>query len=98
KGSRYLEGAGSDDLTLTRRLGNSLLTRLVNILFGTRYTDLCYGFNAIRIDRAAALALDVDGFEIETLIGIRAARAGLTVVEVPSWELNRIHGVSNLKT
>jgi hypothetical protein len=37
-----------------------------------------------------------DGFEIETLIHVRAARAGLVVAEVPSFEHSRIHGVSNL--
>jgi len=98
KGSRFLDGAGSDDLTLLRRAGNSVLTWLVNRLFGTPYTDLCYGFNAIRLDCVDVLALDVQGFEIETLIGIRAAKAGLTVVEVPSWERSRIHGGSNLRT
>ena len=37
-----------------------------------------------------------DGFEVETLINIRIAQAGLTVAEVPSFEHERIHGVSNL--
>jgi hypothetical protein len=41
-GSRFLPG-GSDDLILTRRLGKGLLRGLVNRLFGTSYTDLCYG-------------------------------------------------------
>jgi glycosyltransferase involved in cell wall biosynthesis len=98
KGSRFLESAGSDDITLLRRLGNWVLTRIVNVLFGTRYTDLCYGFNAFRVDLAESLNLDCDGFEVETLFGIRAAKAGLNVVEVPSWERRRIHGTSNLRT
>ena len=38
-----------------------------------------------------------DGFEIETLINIRIARASLEVVEVPSFEHGRLHGLSNLK-
>jgi hypothetical protein len=37
-----------------------------------------------------------DGFEIETLINIRVARASLKVVEVPSFERGRLHGTSNL--
>jgi hypothetical protein len=37
-----------------------------------------------------------DGFEVETLIHVRAAKAGLAVAEVPSFEHPRIHGVSNL--
>ena len=37
-----------------------------------------------------------DGFEVETLINIRVAQAGLKVTEVASYEHSRIHGVSNL--
>jgi hypothetical protein len=43
------------------------------------------------------LALDVSGFEIETAICVRALRHGLKVHEVPSFEHDRIHGVSNLR-
>jgi glycosyltransferase involved in cell wall biosynthesis len=96
KGSRFLPGGGSDDLTWTRRLGNSLLSGLVNRLFGTTYTDLCYGYNAFWSRCLEALRVDCDGFEVETLLNIRAARAGLTICEVPSYEFRRIHGVSNL--
>src|SRR5437879_5274135 len=46
KGSRFIKGGGSHDITLFRRLGNFGLISLVNILFGTRFTDLCYGYNA----------------------------------------------------
>lgn len=96
KGSRYLHGAGSDDISLIRSLGNRVLTTATNLLFGTRYTDLCYGYNAFWARHLDALGLDCDGFEIETLMNIRAARAGLVVTEVPSHERCRIHGESNL--
>jgi glycosyltransferase involved in cell wall biosynthesis len=96
KGSRFLRGGGSDDITALRRVGNGVLTRLVNLLFRTRYTDLCYGYNALRVSEVNRLSLDAQGFEIETLMGIRAAEAGLNVVEVPSWEHSRIYGRSNL--
>jgi glycosyltransferase involved in cell wall biosynthesis len=97
KGSRFLPGGGSDDLTLIRRLGNGLLSGLVNRLFGTSYTDLCYGYNAFWARCLPALGVDCDGFEVETLLNIRAARAGLAIREVPSYEFSRIHGASNLK-
>jgi glycosyltransferase involved in cell wall biosynthesis len=98
KGSRFMAGAASDDITRLRRAGNWTLTRLVNGLFGTRYTDLCYGFNAFRIQHARQLAADVNGFEIETAMAVRAAKARLKVVEVASHERNRIHGTTNLRT
>jgi glycosyltransferase involved in cell wall biosynthesis len=96
KGSRFLGGGGSADITLIRRLGNAFLSGLVNVLFRTRYTDLCYGYNAFWSRYLPDLHVDCDGFEVETQINIRACKAGLVVVEVPSFEESRIHGVSNL--
>jgi hypothetical protein len=37
-----------------------------------------------------------DGFEVETLINVRIAKAGLRVTEVPSFETLRRYGASNL--
>jgi glycosyltransferase involved in cell wall biosynthesis len=98
KGSRYLHGGGSADLTALRSVGNRLLGLLVNVLFGTRYTDLCYGYNAFWRRHLPVLAVDSDGFEIETLLSLRACKAGLVVVEVPSYEDARLHGISKLHT
>lgn len=96
KGSRYATGGGSDDLTFNRKFGNKVLTGLVNRIYGTSYSDLCYGYNAFWARHLDALNLDCDGFEVETLMNIRAAKAGLKVQEVPSHERCRIHGESNL--
>jgi glycosyltransferase involved in cell wall biosynthesis len=96
KGSRFLGDGGSVDITRIRTFGNKLLSRLVNLLFDTSYTDLCYGYNAFWTDCVPRLAIDADGFEVETQLNIRACKAGLLVVEVPSFEERRIHGASNL--
>jgi glycosyltransferase involved in cell wall biosynthesis len=97
KGSRFINGGGSDDITPARRLGNWILSGLVNLAFGTRYTDLCYGYNALWSKHLPALNLDCNGFEIETVMNIRAAKAALRVQEVPSYERRRVHGESNLR-
>jgi len=97
KGSRYLDGGGSTDLTWLRSTGNKALSLIVNVLFGTRYSDLCYGYNAFWRRHGETLAGEADGFEIETLMNIRAAQAGLRITEVPSVEHDRIHGTSNLR-
>ncbi len=96
KGSRFASGGGSDDITRWRRFGNWVLSGMVNRLFGTRYTDLCYGYNAFWARHLPALDIDCEGFEVETVLNVRAAKAGLIVQEVPSHEHNRLHGVSNL--
>jgi glycosyltransferase involved in cell wall biosynthesis len=110
KGTRFAKGGGSIDITRLRSFGNRLLTTLFNLCYGVKYSDLCYGFNVFWRRHALILGLDAtsssptageghlwgDGFEIETLIHIRVAKAGLEVTEVPSFEHARIHGVSNL--
>jgi len=108
KGTRFAPGGGSHDITRLRSLGNRALSGLVNVCYGTRYTDLCYGYNLFWRRITPVLGLDAttpangggplwgDGFEVETLINVRAAAAGLAITEVPSFEHPRIHGVSNL--
>jgi glycosyltransferase involved in cell wall biosynthesis len=98
KGTRFIEGAGSSDITRVRRMGNAALNRTVNVLFRTRYSDLCYGYNAFWRHCLTAMSVDCAGFEVETLINIRIARAGLEIREVPSFERVRIAGESNLRT
>ena len=112
KGSRFDKGGHSHDITKLRKLGNDGLNLVVNVLFGTRFTDLCYGYNAFwrsvvptldlpdtRLPRPAdGSKLWGDGFEIETMINIRAAADGMKVGEVGSVEHARIHGESNLNT
>jgi glycosyltransferase involved in cell wall biosynthesis len=96
KGSRFTAGGGSADITGIRRLGNLALSGLVNVLFRTRYTDLCYGYNAFWRHCLPHLHVTCSGFEVETLINIRVARARLTVAEIPSMEHERLFGESNL--
>lgn len=111
KGSRFADGGGSRDITHLRKWGNGGLNFVANRLFGTRFTDLCYGYNAFWRDMVGALQLpDIrltadnggmlwgDGFEIETVINCRFASAGVEITEVGSVELARIHGESNLRT
>jgi glycosyltransferase involved in cell wall biosynthesis len=109
KGTRFATGGGSSDITPLRAWGNRCLNRTANVLFGTGYTDLCYGYNAFWTACLPALELDPqgvtqdrklwgDGFEIETIINTRIAKANLRIVEVPSYEFDRIHGHSNLNT
>ena len=110
KGSRFTDGGGSADITPVRSAGNRALNGVFNVGFRTRYSDLCYGYNAFWADLIPVLDLPDharpsrsgsrmqwgDGFEIETVINCRFAAAGVDIVEVPSVELLRIHGESNL--
>ena len=70
---------------------------MVNLICQTRFSDLCYGYNAFWRDCLDFIDIDVTGFEVETRLMMMVATAGLVMVEVPSWEYDRVHGVSNLK-
>lgn len=98
KGSRFLQGGGTSDMTLFRRLGNWGFTMGVRVLFGGSFSDLCYGYNAFWRKVLHSLELDADGFEVETMMNVRALYSGLRVAEVPSFEADRVYGVSNLRT
>lgn len=107
KGSRFLPGGGSSDLTLLRRAGNAGLVFLMNRVYRTGFSDLCYGYNAFwarcvdSLDLAAIARAEPvfgDGFEIETLLAAHAATARLRVTEVASFERVRRYGESNLRT
>ena len=112
KGSRFAKGGGSEDITLLRKSGNAGLNTVANALFGTSYTDLCYGYNAFWADLVPMLELPDpnipqpedgtmiwgDGFEIETVLNCRIAAAGLKITEVPSIEKERMFGETNLRT
>ncbi|WP_420368063.1 glycosyltransferase family 2 protein [Curtobacterium sp. L1-20] len=110
KGTRYAHGGGSDDITILRNLGNRGLNVLCNVILGTRYSDLCYGYNAFWADVLPKIGLLSstlprpadgsmlwgDGFEIETVLTCRWSAAELAITEVPSHEKLRVHGTSNL--
>jgi glycosyltransferase involved in cell wall biosynthesis len=98
KGSRFLQGGGTSDMSPLRRLGNWGFTTLVTVLYGGSFSDLCYGYNAFWTRTIRSLGLDGDGFEIETMMNVRALRAGLRIAEVPSFEAERVYGESRLRT
>lgn len=111
KGSRFTTGGGSSDITALRAWGNRRLNGVTAMVHGTMYSDLCYGFNAFWKRLLPVLDLDPgvageksgerlwgDGFEVETLINIRVHAAGVTIAEVPSFEHERLYGMSNLNT
>lgn len=108
KGSRYMHGGGSADITFIRSLGNKVLCAVANRVYGAHFTDLCYGYNAFWVDCLDHLSSpwpwfggddEADfgtGFEVETVINVRSVKGGLIVWEVPSYECRRLHGESNL--
>jgi len=98
KGTRFIQGAKTTDITLLRRLGNWGFVKLANLLFGTHFSDITYGYNAVWRQHRDKLAPEIDGWAHEIVGNIRAVRHGLRVVEVASSESPRLAGEAKLRT
>jgi hypothetical protein len=97
-GSRFIQGGGTADMPWYRKLGNKIFVSMVNIFWGMNYSDMCYGYRSFRKSALKKLDLKTDGFGIETEISIKAAKKGLKVLEVPSFEKARLYGKGKLRT
>jgi glycosyltransferase involved in cell wall biosynthesis len=96
-GSRYLDGGDEHITTLHRYFGNPALTRTLNLLFGTRYTDVYCGFRAfsrLAYDRIRPVS---PGMEFNLELAINAGLAGLRTKEIPIVLAPR-KGESKLRT
>ncbi len=96
-GSRFMAGGGTGDMPMHRRLCNMLFVTLVNLLYGSHYTDLCYGYRSFAHSAVQKLHLEEKGFGIETEINIKARKRRLRVLEVPSYEKPRVKGEAKLR-
>jgi hypothetical protein len=105
-GSRFRPGGDHRDAGAAERFGHGVLCRIVNLFFGTRFTDLSCGYNAYWRELLPALELPGpdargpkrgrlawgEGPEIDTLTTLRMATQGLRVVEVATVGYPRIYG------
>jgi glycosyltransferase involved in cell wall biosynthesis len=97
-GSRFLTGGGSDDMPMTRKFGNKVFVTLVNLFYGSHYSDLCYGYRSFAKGVSKRLDLQETGFGIETEISIKVRKKRLKVLEVPSYEKLRASGEGKLQS
>ncbi len=93
-GSRALGHPEAGALTPQQRFGNWLATRLIGLIWGTRYTDLG-PFRAIRRTSLAQLAMADRNYGWTVEMQIKAIAAGLAIREVPVRYRARI-GVSKV--
>ena len=97
-GSRFMVGGGSEDISGIRIFGNKFFVLMVNLLFGSKYSDMCYGYRSFKKKVINKLNLKEDGFGIETEININAMKAHLRIIEIPSTEKKREAGEEKLRT
>jgi hypothetical protein len=81
-----------------RWLGNKVLAYTCNILYGTRFSDICCGYNAFRKKEFLKLNLSPRtneiGCSMEQQMIVRAKKAGMKIKEVPVNSDGRIAGKS----
>ena len=73
-----------------------MLVALTNFLFGTKYTDVCCGYNAFWKRCLDKIKLSGDSFDYEPVLHVKIKKAGLRVAEVPCQDIGRISGNSKL--
>jgi glycosyltransferase involved in cell wall biosynthesis len=107
--SRYAKGAKSYDDDIITAFGNWMFTNLINILFGSRYTDTLVMFRAYKKELIHTLELDKDSnyaFEeallrtkigLEPLLSVRCAKRKLKITEIPGDEPRRLGGGRKLQ-
>jgi len=86
-GSRML-GKGTalrGGMPLYKYVGNKILTRLQNLLLGTRLSEFHSGYRVYSVKALKRLPfhLNTNDFHFDTEIIIQFVRAGLTIVEIP---------------
>ena len=98
KGSRFLNSHPT--MPTHRRFGNWVLVTTANLFHGTKYTDICSGYNAFWKEAINKINLSSNGFEMEQEMLVKVKKTGLKVIEVPCQDKGRVGGdskVSDLK-
>jgi len=95
KGSRLAHGRPLR-MPFYRWVGNKILAMTFNLLYGTRFTDVCSGYVAFRKVSFLRLQLTYDNCEMEQQMLARARKLGMAMVEVPHHSDGRIAGASKV--
>lgn len=106
--SRYLEDAKSEDDDFLTTFGNFFFTKIINLLFGGKYTDAMVIFRAYRKEVLYKLDILQNNHSplwekyigrlvsIEPLLSVRCAKYRSRIAEIPGSEPKRIGGVRKM--
>jgi glycosyltransferase involved in cell wall biosynthesis len=93
KGSRLAHGRPVR-MPRYRWFGNKVLSFTFNLLYGTKFTDICSGYNAFWKHTFLKLHLTYDTFQMEQQLLARAKKGGLKMSEVIHHSDGRFGGTS----
>ena len=91
-GSRYQANARSDDDTIITKIGNFLFTKIGQIFFKLKITDILYTFVLGKTAKAKSLKCTMLDFSYCVELPIKANKKKMQLKSVPSFERKRIAG------
>jgi len=91
-GSRYMNGALSEDDTIVTLIGNKIFTFIGKIFFSLPISDILYTFVLGNTQKANALQLKEKSFSFCVELPILAQKSNHKLISVPSYERARIAG------
>ena len=94
--SRFPPMGWSEEHSFSHYYGNRIAVATVNLLFRTHLTDVTNGFAIMDKTVWGRLDLDSDHWSFDTQIITRAAKRGVQIIEVPSFEHRRNGGNAKL--
>jgi dolichol-phosphate mannosyltransferase len=100
-GSRWVPGGTVLNWPKSRELLSRVGNAYARLMLGTGLSDMTGGYRAYRDTTLRRIGLDgvqSQGYCFQIDLALRAARAGLSVVEVPITFAEREHGVSKMSS
>ncbi len=94
--SRYMSNGGSEDDTIITKLGNFIFTKIGNIFFSIKITDILYTFLLGKTESFKKLNLESKDFCLCVEMPIKAKRLGMNFTDSPSYERKRIAGIKKV--
>ena len=91
-GSRYMNGALSEDDTIVTFIGNKIFTFIGKIFFSLPISDILYTFILGNTQKANVLQLKEKSFSFCVELPILAKKSNYKLISVPSHERARIAG------
>ena len=95
-GSRYEDGAGSEDDTFVTYVGNKIFSLLGKIFFSLPITDILYTFVLGNTEKVKKLNLNKKDFSFCIELPIKARKAALKLTTNVSYERKRIGGLKKV--
>jgi len=78
-----LPNARDENMRAHRHIGNRMIVRAINTMFGTRYQDILSGYRVFSRRFVQTVPLLTPGFETETEMTLQALEEGMIIDEIP---------------